>query len=190
MRAMEQSLTSARMSEVSGVWMRRRERHRLQRRRAAALIRRDLSTGAETGLLSSPAFDVAEDISPDGKTMVFTRRTLARELRYLVDDAWRSTVGLSNHGDAVSTKLTSGSRLMAGISRSRSDESGRCEVYVAPFPNSAGSRCAYRRAGGALPRWSRDGRELFFIAADRHMMSVPGFSRARPSPSGSPARVV
>ena len=42
-------------------------------------------------------------------------------------------------------------------------------------------------AGGQHPLWSRDGRELFFIAADGMMMSVPikpgpGFSYGRPVP--------
>ena len=35
------------------------------------------------------------------------------------------------------------------------------EVYVTPFPE-AGTRFQVSRGGGMEPRWSRDGRELFF----------------------------
>ena len=53
-----------------------------------------------------------------------------------------------------------------------SDESGRYEVYVAPFPMTAGKTRV--SAGGAnLPRWSRDGRELFYVSGDLHLVAVP-----------------
>jgi Tol biopolymer transport system component len=42
-----------------------------------------------------------------------------------------------------------------------SDESGRDEVYIQPFPQG-GRRWQVSRAGGTFPRWRADGRELFF----------------------------
>jgi hypothetical protein len=45
-----------------------------------------------------------------------------------------------------------------------SNESGTNEVYVRPFPGSSGGRWQVSRGGGTQPRWSRDGRELFFIS--------------------------
>jgi len=148
------------------------------------LIRRDLSTGAETGLLSSPAFDVAEDISPDGKTMVFTRRTLRGN-----SDIWSTMLGDTRSAspivetpfDEASVRFSPDGRHIAF----QSNESGRYEVYVAPFPNSA-VKTRVSKGGGSLPRWSRDGRELFFISADRHMMSVP-VSAGASIALGSPA---
>jgi hypothetical protein len=67
-------------------------------------------------------------------------------------------------------KAASGSRPTAapGV---RVDESGRYEVRRAVSITAVKTRVS--KAGGSLPRWSRDGRELFFISADRHMMSVP-----------------
>jgi serine/threonine-protein kinase len=44
-----------------------------------------------------------------------------------------------------------------------SNESGKNEVYVQPFPG-LGSRHQISTDGGAAPAWSRDGRELFYIA--------------------------
>jgi hypothetical protein len=52
-----------------------------------------------------------------------------------------------------------------------SEESGQSEVYVAPFPMS-GETMRVSAAGGAQPRWSSDGRELFYIALDDRLMAV------------------
>jgi eukaryotic-like serine/threonine-protein kinase len=46
-----------------------------------------------------------------------------------------------------------------------SDESGRTEVYVRPFPGP-GPRSHVSTEGGTAPVWSRDGRELFFAKGD------------------------
>ncbi len=52
-----------------------------------------------------------------------------------------------------------------------SNESGRREVYLQPFPGPGGKLQVSTR-GGRDPRWRRDGRELYFIAADGKLMSV------------------
>jgi hypothetical protein len=51
-----------------------------------------------------------------------------------------------------------------------SDESGREEVYVQPFPE-LGSKKKVSVDGGSEPLWSRDGRELFYRTETR-MMAV------------------
>lgn len=43
-----------------------------------------------------------------------------------------------------------------------SDETGRTEVYVRPFPDTRGAKYTVSRDGGAEPLWSPSGRELFF----------------------------
>lgn len=54
-----------------------------------------------------------------------------------------------------------------------SNESGRQEVYVAPFPGP-GRKWPISTAGAAgYPRWRSDGRELYYIAGDRQLMAVP-----------------
>jgi len=52
-----------------------------------------------------------------------------------------------------------------------SNESGRTQVYVQPFPVSGG-KFQISSEGGYQPRWRRDGKELFFIASDARLMSV------------------
>ena len=59
-----------------------------------------------------------------------------------------------------------------------SDESGALEIYVQAFPDGKTKRLV-SNGGGAEPRWRADGRELFFLSADQHLMSVrttPGAS--------------
>jgi serine/threonine protein kinase len=50
-------------------------------------------------------------------------------------------------------------------------ESGRAEVYVAPFPGSGG-KWQISSAGGSSPRWRRDGTEIFFLASDNALMAA------------------
>lgn len=48
---------------------------------------------------------------------------------------------------------------------------GRPEVFVAAFPSFTGT-VQVSAEGGVQPLWSRDGRELFYLAPDRNLMSV------------------
>lgn len=50
-----------------------------------------------------------------------------------------------------------------------SDESGRQEVYVRPFPGPGG-KWQVSTGGGAMPVWSRNGRELFYKTMDDRIM--------------------
>ena len=53
----------------------------------------------------------------------------------------------------------------------QSDEAGRMEVYVRPFPG-AGARVPVSVLGGAEPAWSRDGKELFYRTGDSVMAAA------------------
>jgi serine/threonine protein kinase len=46
-----------------------------------------------------------------------------------------------------------------------SDESGRNEIYVQSYPGGA-NRIPVSTGGGFLPKWSRDGKELFYVTGD------------------------
>jgi dipeptidyl aminopeptidase/acylaminoacyl peptidase len=64
-----------------------------------------------------------------------------------------------------------------------SDESGRQEVYVSAFPGPGG-KIAISTDGGSEPRWSRNGRELFYRQDDKMMAvtTTPGSSLTASSP--------
>jgi Tol biopolymer transport system component len=69
----------------------------------------------------------------------------------------------------------------------RSNELGINEIYVRPFPPGNGGRWQISTGGGLYPRWSNNGRELFYETADYRIMVmdykvdgasfVPGKSR-------------
>jgi eukaryotic-like serine/threonine-protein kinase len=75
-----------------------------------------------------------------------------------------------------------------------SDESGRMEVFVRPFPDVNAGRWQISHAGGSEPLWARDGRELFFRTPAGTLTSVAvttgaGFSASEPRPLFSVAGV-
>ncbi len=62
-----------------------------------------------------------------------------------------------------------------------SNESGRNEVIVQPFPDPSGGRWQISTEGGSAPRWRRDGRELYYIDLKGRLIgvsvtTVPDFS--------------
>jgi Tol biopolymer transport system component/tRNA A-37 threonylcarbamoyl transferase component Bud32 len=52
----------------------------------------------------------------------------------------------------------------------RSDESGKEEIYVRPFPPGNGGKWQISSGGGLYAVWSKDGRELFYETADYRIM--------------------
>jgi eukaryotic-like serine/threonine-protein kinase len=54
----------------------------------------------------------------------------------------------------------------------QSNESGKFEVYVRPFPNVDDDRALVSNAGGEKPLWSRDGTELFYLQPDANAAQV------------------
>ncbi|HEX5000724.1 MAG TPA: hypothetical protein VFY29_21045 [Terriglobia bacterium] len=52
----------------------------------------------------------------------------------------------------------------------QSDETGRNEIYVVPFPSTENARQRVSLSGGTNPVWGRNGKELFFIGSDNRLM--------------------
>jgi eukaryotic-like serine/threonine-protein kinase len=53
----------------------------------------------------------------------------------------------------------------------QSDETGRFEVYLAPFPAASG-KWQVSQGGGIQPAWNRDGRSLFYLAPAGKLMEA------------------
>jgi dipeptidyl aminopeptidase/acylaminoacyl peptidase len=51
-----------------------------------------------------------------------------------------------------------------------SNESGRSEVYVVPFPGGGGKWQI--STGGSNPRWSRNGSEIVYLSLDNTLMAA------------------
>jgi hypothetical protein len=74
---------------------------------------------------------------------------------------------LTSQYNEVQARLAPNGRWIAYAS----DESGRFEVYVRPFPKGAG-QFPISNGGGMEPEWRRDGKELFYVSSDGKMMAV------------------
>ena len=66
-----------------------------------------------------------------------------------------------------------------------SQEAGKMDVYVRPFPGPGG-KWLISNDGGFYPMWSRGRRELFFVSADQHIMMVPYTVEADSFRAGKP----
>ncbi len=66
-----------------------------------------------------------------------------------------------------------------------SDESGKWEIYVTPFPGP-GRKWQVSTAGGEQPRWRRDGKEIFYFAADGQITAVRVAGRGAEFELGKP----
>ena len=54
----------------------------------------------------------------------------------------------------------------------RSDESGKREIYLRSFPGP-GSKWQISSGGGQSPRWSDDGKKIYYLTLDWKLMAVP-----------------
>ncbi len=105
--------------------------------------------------------------SPDGKWLAY--RTLPRDLFARRLDGDTTTVPLVvTPFEEMDFAISPDGRWIAYTS----DESGRFEIYVRPFPDSKSARWQVSTNGGAEPHWAHSGRELLFVAADGTLSSV------------------
>ncbi len=124
-------------------------------------------TTSDANARSLPQIQVPTSWSPDGRTLLFTQRL--RSAASVNRDIWTLTLGdstsparpfLVSDSDESSAELSPDGRYLAY----ESNQSGRSEVYVQPFPGS-GRRELVSTDGGGQPVWARNGRELFYRAS-------------------------
>jgi eukaryotic-like serine/threonine-protein kinase len=72
----------------------------------------------------------------------------------------------------------------------QSDESGRHEVFVRPFPNVEAGRWPISTDGGSRPAWSRRGDELFYLDGNDQLTAVRIQATSTTFIPSKPARVL
>jgi eukaryotic-like serine/threonine-protein kinase len=70
-----------------------------------------------------------------------------------------------------------------------SNSSGRYEIYVRPFPRVGDGQWQISNAGGEQPLWARSGQELFYVASDGALMTVPVGSRGAAWSAGTATKL-
>jgi hypothetical protein len=110
--------------------------------------------------------------SPDGRWLVLRTDNGGRGAGDLV--------GVRTSGDSTPVELVASqfSELHPAVSPDghwlayTSLESGMSEVYVRPFPATNSGRWQVSNGGGSQPRWSPDGRELFYIDNSNRLIAA------------------
>jgi len=141
------------------------------------------------------------DWSPDGKYLAYVQD----------NDVWALPVSNdSKSGEAKPIQVTKTSYIesLPRISPDShwiayvSNKSQRTEVYIQSFPEPGAEQLVSNNAGGNTsnaqpqPRWSRDGKELFYFLAIRGSGFAPGFLSVSIKPQGAalnaqaPAQVI
>jgi serine/threonine protein kinase len=121
----------------------------------------------EKRLLDVEGVEIPTSWSPDGRFVLFQTQSPGADIMVLsLADGKASPV--------VSTRFTEGSAQFSPDGRwvaYSSNETGRTEVYVAPFQR-AGPRTPISTDGGGSPRWRDDGQELFYLRGDNTLVGV------------------
>ncbi|MBI4265755.1 MAG: PD40 domain-containing protein [Acidobacteria bacterium] len=146
-------------------------RHLLYRSNQGSLVRRIVSGAEKEQEIGTTALaaDYPTDWSPDGRLVLL--HTLGRASNWdittlSVEDGTRMPL-IQTPTNEIQARLSPDERWLAYSS----DESGRWEVYVQPFPLT-GAKWQISMDGGSQPVWRRDGQELFFLGADSQLMAV------------------
>jgi Tol biopolymer transport system component len=159
--------------------------------------RRDLNQKPSSGvgedvlLLESGFHKAAQDWSPDGRFLLYWSNTSSGDT-----DLWVLPVGhdgasiragepfifLKTNFRELHARFSPDGRFVAYTSY----ESGQSEVYLRPFlgppePSAAAATAGQGRdwrvtvstAGGIMPKWSPDGKELYYIDPNAVLMAAP-----------------
>jgi len=129
--------------------------------------------------------DYTQDIgpwSPDGTTLAFVEEHPCCGNLLLLDLRSRRITPFLNSGSwEAYPEFSPDGRWMAYVS----DDSGREEVYVRPFPGPGG-KWLISQEGGVQPLWARNGKQLFYRSRDWGQVWVAdvwtdgGFSASKP----------
>ncbi len=130
-----------------------------------------VGAGTEELLLATAQEKTPTDWSPDGRFLLY--RSVDPKTGY---DIW----ALPMNGDrkpfpVVQTNFDERDAQFSPDGKwiaYQSNESGRFEIYIQPFPGP-GSKLQVSTNGGAQVRWGPNGKELFYIALDARLMAVP-----------------
>jgi serine/threonine-protein kinase len=144
-------------------------------------------TGSASLLMKSSVVHLATSSSPDGKVLLVNELTSQPNLLMLPIPASAASTPktpqplIETPAGEVNGEISPDGRWLAY----QSNDTGRDEIYVRPFPNVNSGRWQVSTAGGRTPVWSHRGDELFFKSADAAIMSVqvetgPSWSAGQP----------
>jgi eukaryotic-like serine/threonine-protein kinase len=139
--------------------------------------------GSQTAqrLLERPGNQFTNSVGGDGRVLFMEQLTdTGRDLWVLEPDGKAVPLRVTPTNETEGRFSPDGTRVAYA-----SDESGRYEVYVQAYPGGA-NRTLVSTGGGFQPRWSHDGRELFYLTGD----AIVGVEMRPDGTVGTPHRLV
>ena len=134
-------------------------------------IYRKAAHGGSEDLLvyTAPSADSVTDWSPDGQQIVFHGFGEISLTGATSDGGAKPTRWYTSKFPSTNGQFSPDGRWIAFSS----SESGRTEIYVAPV-SGPGGKVTVSTSGGIQPRWSRDGKELYYLNLSRdRLIGVP-----------------
>ncbi|MFI5182982.1 MAG: protein kinase [Vicinamibacteria bacterium] len=128
------------------------------------------NTGAEETLVRAGSTSWSDDLSRDGRFLLYENRGAQSRI-----DLW--VLALKGERRAIPFVRTDANEAHGAFSPDgrfiayASDSTGQSEVYVRAFPSGEGP-WQVSAAGGDQPRWRGDGRELFYVSPDSRLMAA------------------
>jgi len=142
--------------------------------------------GMEELILGTPSNEWPLDWSMDGRFLLYYLdggKTGADLWALPMTGADRNPIAVANTPfEEVTGEFSPDGRWVAY----ETNESGRFEVVVQPFPNPTG-KWQVSTSGGMRPRWRTDGRELYFVSLDGKLMAAPVAGEPSTFDAGTPA---
>ncbi len=127
--------------------------------------------GEDRTLLTTEEPKLALDWSRDGQWLLYNVRHPKTGL-----DIWAAQ--MARDGKRIPVRETTFDETAGQFSPDgrwvayQSNESKPAQIYIQPFSEPGGPR-QVTTAGGTQPRWSPDGKELFYVGLDGSLMAVP-----------------
>ena len=156
-------------------------------------------TGAAERLTTNKGVQFPTSVSPDGNRLILFGNgpsegrsfgislvTLSGPLPRLAGIQLEPESLLDSSADQQDGEISPNGQWIAY----QSNESGRFEVYVRPFPHVDAGRVPISPRGGTRPAWARNGRELFYLDADGYLTTVPVQTAGTTFIPGKPTRLL
>jgi len=175
-RGASSRVTANPSNDASPIWSPDGSRLVFRSDREGAILLYEVAAGggsAEGVLFKPPDISPSRfptDWSSDGRYLVYHNGPVQNsrwDLWFLRLDNLESKVFLATPFNEYHARFSPDGRSIAYSA----DESGRPEVYVRSFP-SGEAKWRISVGGGSEPAWRRDGKELYYLAADGRLMSV------------------
>ncbi|HEX7707395.1 MAG TPA: protein kinase [Thermoanaerobaculia bacterium] len=133
------------------------------------ILIRGLSEARSRVIHRGPSVEQPEDVSADGRWLLFTiYQGVYADIHVLNLETLETRPFAATPFNEFSPRFSPDGRWVAFAS----NLSGRSEIYVRPFEGDAAAT-RVSRDGGTAPRWSRDGKEMYFLGEGGRLMTVP-----------------